>query len=225
MGRIPQDWEIRQLKTLVSCPITDFGSFSMTNLLDFRTSGVPFLRTEAIQDDGIDKSQITFISEKIHKQLPQSVVHAGDVLFTKIGASLGRVCVYDGSLGECNSNAASAKLRLEISKANPHFVAHYLRSSIAKRQYMKEIISIPPRINLGQINNWYIPVPTLSEQNDIVATLDAIETNIRTEEVYCDKLKLSKKGLVQDLLTGRVRVNVEESVLSGIGPLYKETKE
>ena len=42
---------------------------------------------------------------------------------------------------------------------------------------------------------------------DILHTLD---DDIRTEEVHCDKLKLYKKGMMHDLLTGKVRVAEKE---------------
>ena len=49
-------------------------------------------------------------------------------------------------------------------------------------------------------------VPRLTEQHSITNVLDAHDARIRTEEAYLEKLKLQKKGLMYDLLTGRVRV-------------------
>jgi hypothetical protein len=40
--------------------------------------------------------------------------------------------------------------------------------------------------------------------------LSATVTRSRAEEAYRDKLKLLKKGLMQDLLTGKVRVKAQE---------------
>lgn len=54
-----------------------------------------------------------------------------------------------------------------------------------------------------------IPKLNIKEQSRIVETLDAYDTRIRTEEAYRDKLKLQKKGLMHDLLTERVRVEVK----------------
>jgi type I restriction enzyme S subunit len=42
----------------------------------------------------------------------------------------------------------------------------------------------------------------------IAEILDADDARIRAEEAYRDKLKLQKKGLMEDLLTGKVRVGV-----------------
>ncbi len=51
----------------------------------------------------------------------------------------------------------------------------------------------------------------LEEQEQIAQVLDSQATRIRTEEQYLEKLKLQKKGLMHDLLTGKVRVKMEKS--------------
>ncbi len=56
------------------------------------------------------------------------------------------------------------------------------------------------------ILNSPIAKPHIVEQQRIADILDAQDERIRAEEAYRDKLKLQKKGLIEDLLTGRVRV-------------------
>jgi type I restriction enzyme S subunit len=55
-------------------------------------------------------------------------------------------------------------------------------------------------------------LPPRNEQEQIVSILNAHDARIHAEEAYRDKLKLLKKGLMDDLLTGRVRVNALEEV-------------
>ncbi len=50
----------------------------------------------------------------------------------------------------------------------------------------------------------------LREQQRIVEILDARDARIRAEEAYRDKLKLQKKVLMEDLLTGRIRVSTAQ---------------
>ena len=64
---------------------------------------------------------------------------------------------------------------------------------IQRAKLEKLLVLVPPRYN---------------EQELIVSKLEAIDTRICTEEQYRDKLKLQKKGLMHDLLTGKVRVKV-----------------
>jgi type I restriction enzyme S subunit len=55
-----------------------------------------------------------------------------------------------------------------------------------------------------------IPLPLTPEQDAITEGLDTHDARIRAEEAHCDKLKKLKKGLMHDLLTGRVRVKFNE---------------
>ncbi|QLE59392.1 restriction endonuclease subunit S [Nostoc sp. TCL26-01] len=60
------------------------------------------------------------------------------------------------------------------------------------------------RENLRKIK---VALPSRREQQDKIASiLDSHYTRIRTEETYLNKLKLQKQGIMQDLLTGKVRV-------------------
>lgn len=57
-----------------------------------------------------------------------------------------------------------------------------------------------------------VPWAPERERARIAEILDAHDARIRAEEAYRDKLKLQKKGLMDDLLTGRVRVKMAQEV-------------
>ena len=59
-----------------------------------------------------------------------------------------------------------------------------------------------------------IALPSPTEQDAIAQVYDAHDARIRAEEAYRDKLRLLKKGLMDDLLTGRVRVAVAMEAVS-----------
>jgi type I restriction enzyme, S subunit len=65
-------------------------------------------------------------------------------------------------------------------------------------------------VRRGDLQAYEIATPDESEQARIEDVLEAHDARIRTEETYRGKLLLLKKGLMQDLLTGRVRVPVPE---------------
>lgn len=206
LGRIPREWEVYRLKDLYKTPIRDFGSFSMTNLITFLDSGIPFLKSEMIEEGNINLENLTYISESVHKLLHKSWVHPGNVLYSKIGSALGKAVVYDGSLGICNSNAAIAKIDPNEDLILSHFLVNVLNSQEAKQRITRSIISLLPRLNLTDISNFEIAVPPVEEQSRIAAILDAHDARIRAEEAVLVKLRQQKQGLMADLLTGRVRV-------------------
>ncbi|MGB9821758.1 MAG: restriction endonuclease subunit S [Pseudothermotoga sp.] len=66
---------------------------------------------------------------------------------------------------------------------------------------------IVPGLNRKLVYLLQIPLPPLPEQQRIAEILSQIDNVIEKEEAYKQKLEQIKKGLMEDLLTGRVRVN------------------
>lgn len=62
-----------------------------------------------------------------------------------------------------------------------------------------------PRVKWESIKIFQLALPTYSEQQKIAYIISSIETKIDTEFDKRSKLCLIKKGLMQDLLTGKVR--------------------
>jgi type I restriction enzyme S subunit len=63
------------------------------------------------------------------------------------------------------------------------------------------------RFWISEYSKMFIPLPPLSEQKRIAEILSQIDQAIEKEEKYKEKLERLKKGLMEDLLTGKVRVN------------------
>jgi len=57
------------------------------------------------------------------------------------------------------------------------------------------------------LNYFFLPLPPLPEQQRIAEILSQIDKTIEKEQQNKEKLKKIKQGLMQDILTGKVRVN------------------
>lgn len=204
---VPEEWEVVRFENLFKTPLRDFGSFSMTNLIEFVNEGIPFIKSEIVFDNFIRYESISFITEKVHTLLFKSWVYPKNILLTKIG-TIGRVAIYDGRLGIVNSNAATAKIDLNITKACPEFYSTYLQSEEVKRYFEENVISTPPRINLTEIKEMLVPLPALDEQERIAEKIQTINRILEQETTHLSKLHSLKTGLMQDLLSGRKRLNL-----------------
>jgi type I restriction enzyme S subunit len=67
-------------------------------------------------------------------------------------------------------------------------------------------------ITKGDFKTFDVPVPPLEEQKKISSILSSVDSKIQKEEEYKAKLERLKKGLMQKLLTGEIRVNTEMEV-------------
>ena len=67
-----------------------------------------------------------------------------------------------------------------------------------------------PYLNKAKCESIRVPLPPIIEQNQIVDKIVSIEENINANKKNLDGLSSLKRGLMQDLLTGRVRVKLTE---------------
>jgi len=67
-----------------------------------------------------------------------------------------------------------------------------------------------PSLNRNSLYSIKVPLPSLNEQNKISNILTSIEQKIETEKEKLSIINEIKKGLMQSLLTGKVRVKVDE---------------
>jgi type I restriction enzyme S subunit len=91
----------------------------------------------------------------------------------------------------------------ELSSAvKPDFLVHVL-DEVGLNRFAEQ--SAQPRISQSTLRNLKIPIPSEEEQEKIVDSLRKMKEATESEMRYQNDLQLLKKGLMQDLLTGKVR--------------------
>ena len=204
LGRIPKGWVIQELGRAAP-KIQDGTHFSP------KTTSGPFryLTSKNIRFGHVDLSDCGWISKKEHEAIySRCDVRYGDVLLTKDGANTGNAAI--NNLNEPVSLLSSvAFIRCDDRILHSEYVFHYLLSP-GCQQRIKDLMSgnAITRLTLERIKSFVIPIPDIKEQVRIIEPLNDQDARIRIEEQYRDKLKLQKKGLMHDLLTGKVRVKV-----------------
>ena len=68
-----------------------------------------------------------------------------------------------------------------------------------------------PKVTLADYRNLKVACPSLDEQTEITRRLTALNRKVGNEQSALQKHQLVKSGLMQDLLTGKVRVKVDEA--------------
>ncbi|HLO86290.1 MAG TPA: restriction endonuclease subunit S [Nostocaceae cyanobacterium] len=202
LGRISKDWDVKVLNSLAS-KIIDGTHFTPTYVED----GIPFLRVTDIQTSQINFERVKRITVREHIFLTKRCnPEFGDILYSKNG-TIGITKVIDWH-EEFSIFVSLCLIKPIKSLINPWYLAEILQAPIVTEQIRirsKQMTVI--NLHLEEIRDFLIPVPSLDEQKRIIKALSIHDNRIREEEAYLEKLKLQKKGLMHDLLTGKVRVN------------------
>lgn len=168
------------------------------------SSGIPFYSVEHVTND--DFFNTKFISDEEHAFLTKSwKIEKGDILMTRIGS------IGDFKLVTWEVNA-SFYVSLALLKIKPgnsaEFLCHYSKTDAFKRETELNSLqfAIPKKINLGQISNLKIVLPQMEEQIRIANILSNMSGEITVLVKKLKKYKAIKQGMMQNLLTGKIRL-------------------
>lgn len=100
----------------------------------------------------------------------------------------------------------------ETTKINPVFLMNLMNDYSFNKHIQKETQG-GTRLSLkyNSLKEFVIKIPSIEEQDAIANVLNIVDKVIELNQKELEKIKLQKKGLMQLLLTGIVRVNTQES--------------
>ncbi|WP_460275912.1 restriction endonuclease subunit S [Celeribacter sp. ULVN23_4] len=198
------EWTEKPLNS-VSAFITK-GATPTTYGFGWEAHGILFLRSECVSPRGLDLSQSMFISEEAHRATKRSEVTGGDILITITG-NVGRVVRLPDGFGRANINQHIARIRISADEIDPEFVFHQL----SRPEYIKHFNSIVtgqayPQISLQQVRDATVDLPEIAEQTAIASILTDMDAEIQALNTRLEKARQVKEGMMQNLLTGRIRL-------------------
>ncbi len=208
LGEVPEGWEVRPIKFLVSTPVTD-GPHETPEILD---KGIPFVSAEAISGGQINFKRIRgYISEEDHRNFSRKYrPEMGDIYIVKSGATTGRVAMVLTNM-EFNIWSPLAAIRCNPNSIERHFLYSYLQS----KEFQTAIelswsFGTQQNIGMGVIQNLVVPVPSLKEQTAIADFLDRetakIDALVAKVEATIERLKEYRSVLITVAVTGKIDV-------------------
>jgi type I restriction enzyme, S subunit len=203
-GSNPSMWSIRALGDLVDGlrPIV----YGILMPGKGERDGVPVVKVKDISNGGIRMDDLLLTSRSIDEQYRRSRIQPGDLLFT-IRGTVGRMAFVPPNLA--NANITQDTARISITGADKRFVWYYLQMPAAKTFIDLHTLGQAVKgINLRDVRRVPVALPSRDEQEFIVESLDAATKRIRNELELAEALRLIRRGLADDLLTGRVRVGI-----------------
>ncbi|SCZ46631.1 MULTISPECIES: restriction endonuclease subunit S [unclassified Pseudomonas] len=206
LGWIPREWEIEPIINLTSnSVIGPFGSDLIAS--DYRDSGVPVVFVRDVKPDQLIWKSNVFVSASKAQALAAHEVRAGDVVATKMGLPPCVAAVYPESMPCGIVTADIVRLRPCTDRICPDWMSIFINSSAVAKQVEQITAGVTrPKVTLRDVRDLLIGLPPIKEQERVLVRLTALQSRIQLEEASYKKLISEKSGLMDDLLTGRVRV-------------------
>ncbi|ELB2733873.1 restriction endonuclease subunit S [Vibrio alginolyticus] len=211
VGRIPKGWEVSSLGELIS--VMESGWSPQCHSEQAMLGEWCILKTTAIQWHGFD-----YLA---NKKLPSSLVPRAeiqvkkeDVLVTRAGPAdrVGVVSYVESVPSKVMLSDKIIRIRT-LNNCRSDFLSLWLSGEFSQRFMASRVSGLATsQTNISQSILRSVPcvVPSLEEQAIISNTIFSINRKIeRTQKKFTAQLSL-KKALMQDLLTGKVRVKVED---------------
>ena len=196
LGRIPVEWDIVPINSIGkiitgNTPSTkDLGNFGGNYL---------FVTPSDISGKEICKTERTLTDKgmKFTRIVPKN-----SICVVCIGSTIGKIGIIKH---ECATNQ---QINTIICSENVDYnYIYYACLAYLKRQLDIEVgLQAVPIVNKNTFSTLLIPLMGKPEQVRISHILNKIDYSIKDEQKYYNKLKAIKQGLMQDLLSGKVRV-------------------
>ena len=187
-----------------------YNGLSGKNKDDFEYGNAQFIPyINVFSNERIDTNNLGCVQIKPNEQ--QNTVKYGDIFFTVSSETpdeVGMASVLLEHLDNTYLNSFCFGYRLNnFSTLNPFFAAYLFRTEHF-RNYMSVLAQGSTRFNISkkEVMKLKIDLPTIEEQTAIAEVLTAADREIELAKEKLERLRRQKRGLMQQLLTGKKRV-------------------
>ncbi len=198
------DWEIVALGDI--CYITKLAGFEYSKYFNSYQDGgdIIVVRGTNITNNRMNLTDVKTIPRKTSAFLQRSKLNKGDLVFAYVG-TIGPVFIIDED-DKYHLGPNTAKISVEDGICN-EYIYHYFTSSLINKQ-ISEYVSVgaQPSLSMNKIRKFKIAIPSLIEQTHIANILSDMDTEITALEAKLQKYRHIKQGMMQNLLTGKIRL-------------------
>jgi type I restriction enzyme S subunit len=201
IGKMPESWEIIEAKDLM-----DKVNFGTSVKCSEQTSTYPVLRIPNVVGETLDLNEIKYC-DITDRQAASFMLESGDLVFVRTNGSrnnIGKNIVFENQLQKCLFASFTIRARFNQKLINPFFV-HYFTQSKSGSDYLYQ--SARPsagkfNLNTQAIKHLTLPLPELSEQNNICKIIESVNSKIELSELKLKKYQDLYKTLLHELMNG-----------------------
>ena len=201
LGIIPKEWEVKRLGDIAD--ITSGTTPLRANREYYNNGVIPWVKTTDLNNGTLYETEEKVSKEAVEKT-SLKILPKGTVLVAMYGGfrQIGRTAL----LGiDATINQALSALMCKSSVESP-FVLAWLNCRVNYWKRLAASSRKDPNITGNEVVKFPILIPSKEEQGCIVEVLGLWDTAIEKQSELIEKLKLRKRALMQQLLTGKKRL-------------------
>ena len=202
-GRVPLGWEVKRLKD-ICLNSGDYGANA--SAIDYDETKPRFIRITDIDDFGqlLDEGKASMAGDNTTKYM----LEEDDFLFARTGDTVGKSLLYKKEMGPAVYAGYLIKFTFDRNLVLPDYF-----DLIAKSEFFESFkiamkrVGAKPNINSREYCFFKFLLPSdIKEQKEIFGRFAHIDKTQKEKQNKIAVLERLKKSLMQNLLTGRVRV-------------------
>lgn len=208
VGIIPEDWEVKKLEQICeknknAIKPGPFGSALKKET--YVSSGYKVYGQEQVISGDFSYGDY-YIDEKKYNELCNFKIQSKDMLISLVG-TFGKIVIVPDEFEEGIINPRLMKISFDETKANVFYYRYYMISE----PFFRQLESMSHGGTMGILNKKIITsiryiTPPLQEQEKIANILSTWDKAIEKIEKLIKEKEIQKKGLMQELLTGKTRL-------------------
>lgn len=203
LGWVPKDWVTEELRYYV--PRVEYG---VSISCDDNAENIPVLRMNNIFNGEFEVSDLKYAPAS---ELSGLLLKEKDVLFNRTNSweHVGKTAIWKNQLAKASFASYMVRLIPDIELMIPEFLSYWLQLDDVQTAIRTFATPGVQQVNINPTNlrRTLCSAPKdTDEQRIIVSRVQAIDDKLKKEREILGKLKSQKLGLMQDLLTGKVRV-------------------
>lgn len=205
IGIIPKTWQVVKLKDVVLEAKSGFASGKRDK------NGILQLRMDNIETEGWVNPKAG-VKVPIPPNVEEYTLQPNDLLFNNTNSVdlIGKTAIFRGEIPKCVYSNHLTRIRVDFDKVIPEWILFVLirkwQMGIFKAICHRHVHQAG--INNNDLLNIKIPVPEISEQQKIAQILSTVDKKLKIERQEKARLERAKRGLMDLLLTGKIRVKV-----------------
>ncbi len=204
------EWETRKVGELCSIVTKqtgfDYTSTIKPNLIEHpQSNALSMIQTKNFEGRKFDFSTDYYIPTDIAKEFDKIVLDTVCLLFSIVGASVGNIGLFPGDkVAFCGGAIGIAKFYHEIDA----IYAFYYFLSKSGQQQIRNVTKggAQATVTIEDIREFTMPYPSRKERAMVAQTLSDMDSEIEQLEKKLAKYQQIKQGMMQELLTGRIRL-------------------